>query len=137
MHLHFFLLIRRPSFPKISLILTRSSAPGRAYCRDCSQQLCVRAAPRVSGRPECQPLTRPTICSGDPHFHARARSGAPHFHIRARSGAQFFTLPRHIPTKIWAEFPPPLPPGGSNIRFNQNFSRNFCFTPFGICHCNI
>ena len=39
-----------------------------------------------------------------------------HFHARpgARSGAlAHFTLPRHIPTKIWGEYlPPPPPPGG-------------------------
>ena len=76
------------------------------------------AAPRVS-------QTRPGS-SGDSHFHAQngsssfrspgifklktaqAHSGAPHFH--ARPGAPFFTLPRHIPTKIWGEYPPP-PPG--------------------------
>ena len=49
---------------------------------------------------------------------AQARSGAPHFHARpgARSGAlahAFFTLPRHIPTKIWGEYPPPPPQGTS------------------------
>ena len=27
----------------------------------------------------------------------------------------FFTLPRHIPTKIWGEYPPPPPPGGKII----------------------
>ena len=51
--------------------------------------------------------TCPTVSSRDPHFHARAHSGAPHFHTRALSGAPpFFTLPWHIPTKIWGEYPP-------------------------------
>ena len=42
--------------------------------------------------------TRHIVSSGDPHFHARARSGAPHFHARARSGA------------------PPPPPEPCNLR---------------------
>ena len=45
---------------------------------------------------------------------AQARSGDPHFHRSTRSSfrspCHFFTLPRHIPTKIWGEYPPPPPP---------------------------
>ena len=54
------------------------------------------AAPRVS-------QTRP-VSSGDWHFHAQ--NGSSSF----RSPCPFFTLPRHIPTKIWSEYPPPPPP---------------------------
>ena len=61
---------------------------------------------------------------------AQARSGAPHFPAQNgsssfrspafsrstgssfRSPGPFFTLPRHIPTKIWGEYPPPLGGGG-------------------------
>ena len=79
------------------------------------------AAPRVS-------QTRPGS-SGDSHFHAQ--NGSSSFRSRAfsrstrssfrspvfsrstgssfRSLCPFFTLPRHIPTKIWGESPPPPP----------------------------
>ena len=64
------------------------------------------AAPRVSGR------------SGDSHFHAQNGSSSfrsPTFSRSTgssfRSPCPFFTLPRHIPTKIWGEYPPP--PGRS------------------------
>ena len=41
----------------------------------------------------------PINSSGDPNFHAQASSGPP-----------FFTLPRHIPTKMWGECSTPPPP---------------------------
>ena len=65
----------------------------------------------------------------EPHIFklktAQVRSGAPHFQAQNgprsfrspafsrstgssfRSPGPFFTLPRHIPTKIWGEYPPP------------------------------
>ena len=64
------------------------------------------AAPRVSGR------------SADSHFHAQNGSssfGSPTFSRSTgssfRNPCPFFTSPRHIPTKIWGEYPPPPPPG--------------------------
>ena len=71
--------------------------------------------------------------SGAPHFHAQNGSSSfrnpafssskrlklvrePHIFTLDRElvpePCQFFTLPRHIPTKIWGEYPPP-PPGGN------------------------
>ena len=98
------------------------------------------AAPRLAAVPEIRIFTLKNGSSsfGDSHFHAQkriklvpepriftlktaqARSGAPHFHARpgARSGAlaHCSLCPRHIPTKIWGEYPsPPPPPPGLNV----------------------
>ena len=43
---------------------------------------------------------------------------------RARSGA-LFTLPRHIPTKIWGEFPPPPPPPHLEFISNNHFGEKW------------
>ena len=84
-------------------------------------------APRVSGRPERQPdaswpfsrLKTDQARSGALHF--QAQNGSSSFRRPAfarstgssfRSPGPFFTLPRHIPTKIWGEYPPPPPGGG-------------------------
>ena len=81
---------------KISLISTRSSPPTAGS---------AERAPRRPGS------------SGDSHFHAQ--NGSSSFRSPAfsrstgssiRSPGQVFTLPRHIPTKIWGEYPPPPPP---------------------------
>ena len=62
-------------------------------------------APRVSGR------------SGAPHFPRSKRlklvPETPIFTLDRELVPEplpFFTLPRHIPTKIWGEYPPPPPP---------------------------
>ena len=72
--------------------------------------LCRGAPGLAAGQNASQ--TRPTIRSGDRHFHARAPSSLrrPAF-LRSSSirSSPFFTLPRHIPTKIWDECPPPPP----------------------------
>ena len=103
---------------KISLISTRLSPPTARDGR-LSPNAKRSAAPQVS-------QTRPGS-SGDSHFHAQnggklvspeprifklktaqARSGAPAFSrftgSSFRSPCPFFTLPRHIPTKIWGEY---------------------------------
>ena len=62
--------------------------------------------------------------SGDSHFHAQTAqlssfrsptfsrsSGSPF-----RSSCPFFTLPRHIPTKIWGEYPAPRAPPDAECR---------------------
>ena len=61
--------------------------------------------------------TRPGS-SGDSHFHAQNGSSSfrsPAFSRSTRSSFRspcpFFTLPRHIPTKIWGEYTPPPPLG--------------------------
>ena len=68
----------------------------------------------------------PTACSapfgshsGDSHFHAQNGSSSfrsPTFSRSTgspfRSPCPFFTLPRHIPIKMWGEYPPPPPPPG-------------------------
>ena len=69
----------------------------------------VLAAPRGYSRPECQPDASYKSAPETP-IHARARSRAPHFHARAAPEPPIFTLPWHIPTKMWAEYPPPPPP---------------------------
>ena len=70
--------------------------------------------------------------SGDSHFHGQNgsssfrspenKNGPSSFRSPAfsrstvssfRSPCPFFTLPRHIPTKIWDEYPPPPPPPGA------------------------
>ena len=85
------------------------------------------AAPRVSGRSgdtHFHAQNRDQVRSGDAHFHAQtdqARSGAPHCYVQNGSSlfrsptfsrstgssfwspCQFFTLPRHMPTKIRGE----------------------------------
>ena len=68
--------------------------------------------------------TRPTVSSGDPQFHARARSGAPHFHARARP--THFSLCRStcLPT-FGASTPPPPPPPPPGIQ-QWNFKCHTC-----------
>ena len=99
---------------KMSLISTRSSPPTAGH----------RLA---AGQSASQ--TRPGS-SGDLHFHAQNGSSSfrsPAFSSSKRlklvrspafsrstgslfwSPGPFFTLPRHIPTKIWGEYPPPPP----------------------------
>ena len=108
---------------KISLISTRSSPPTAGSARTQS----VRQRRSVLAVPEIRIFTLKT---------AQARSGAPHFQAQSGSSSfrspafsrstgslfqspgQFFTLPRHIPTKIWGEYPPP-PPSGANF-FSPN-----------------
>ena len=89
---------------QISLISTRSSPPTAGSARTQS----VRQRRGLAAVPEIRIFTLKT---------AQARSGAPHFQARNgstgssfRSPCPFCTLPRHIPTKIWGEYPPP--PGG-------------------------
>ena len=65
------------------------SAPWLAACQGASQ-------------------TCPTVSSGDPHFHARARSGATHFHARARSPVSHFAAAQTYQNLGWV---PPPPPG--------------------------
>ena len=91
----------------ISIISTRSSPPTAGSART---SLCVRQRRGFFSQ------TRPGS-SGDSHFHAQ--NGSSSFRSPAfsrltgssfRSPCSFFTLPRHIPTKIWGEYPPPPPP---------------------------
>ena len=102
---------------KISLISTRSSPPTAGSAQTQRRGL----ARRVLAVPESPIFTLKTD---------QARSGAPHFQPQNgsssfrspplscstgssfRSPCQFFTLPRHIPTKIGGEYPPPPPPRG-------------------------
>ena len=125
-HHHFkFFAVPETIIFKFSIISTRSPPP-----------MAGPAAPRVSGRPECQPDTswqfrRPTFSRSkrlklgpEPHSFtlktAQAQSGAPHFYARpwtsVRRPGPFFTLPRHIPTKIWGEYP--LPGGWTPVYYN-------------------
>ena len=78
-------------------------------------------ARRVLAVPESPIFTLKTdqARSGAPHFKAQNGSSSfrsPPFSRSTgssfRSPCQFFTLPRHIPTKIWGEYPPPPPPPG-------------------------
>ena len=82
----------------------------------------------VSGRPECQPdasyspFRRPAAFSRSsspsslqsPAFSRSSSLRSPAFLCsHSIRSPPFFTLPRHIPTKIWGEYPPPPPPPGS------------------------
>ena len=102
---------------KISLISTRSSPPTASSART----QCVRQRRGLAGVPEIRIFTLKTVQarSGAPHFHAQNGSSSfrsPTFSRSTgssfRSPCPFFTLPRHMPTKIWGEYPPPPPPPG-------------------------
>ena len=97
---------------KISLISTRSSPPTLTAG-------CVRQRRGLAAVPEIRIFTLKTdqARSGAPQFHAQNGSSScrrPAFSRSTgssfRSPCPFFTLPRHIPTKIWGEYPPPPPP---------------------------
>ena len=71
--------------------------------------------------------------SGDSHIHAQKGSSSfrsPAFSSSKRlkfwSPCPFFTLPRHIPTKIWGEYPPP-PPGILGCNENSKFNSNIIY----------
>ena len=106
---------------KISLISTRSSPAmaGSARTQRCGLARRVLAVPespiftlkRIKLVPDPPPPP-------PPHFHAQNGSSSfrrPPFPRSTgssfRSPCQFFTLPRHIPTKIWGWVPPPPPRG--------------------------
>ena len=115
---------------KISLISTRSSPPtaGSARTQSVRQH---RGLTRRAWQFRRVPFSRSKWIKLVPEPHifklktAQARSGAPHFQAQNgsssfrspafsrstgnsfRSPCPFFTLPRHIPTKIWGEYPPP------------------------------
>ena len=113
----------------ISLISTRSSPPTAGSARMQS----VRQRRGLAGVPEIRIFTLKTdqARSGDSHFHAQNGSSSfrspefsrskrlklvpePHIFTCDRElvpePCPFFTLPRHMPTKIWGEYPPPPPP---------------------------
>ena len=122
---------------KISLISTRSSPPTACSARMQS----VRQRRGFAAVPEIRIISLKTdqARSGDSHFHAQNGSssltGAPHFQAQNssssfrsptfsrstgspfRSPCPLFTLPRHITTKIWGEYPPP-----PRVIFSQNRS---------------
>ena len=88
---------------KMTLISTRSSPP-------------TAGSAAAAWRPEIRIFTLKTdqARSGAPHF--QAQNGSSSFRSPAfsrstgssfRSPGPFFTLPRHIPTKIWVNPPPP------------------------------
>ena len=81
---------------------------------------------------------RPTLSSGDPHFHARARCGAPHFH--ALSGTLSLCRNTYLPKFGQVPPPPPPPPPRGisvkkypsqymlqNVSFTGNKNRNVAF----------
>ena len=111
---------------KISLISTRSSPPTAGSAR--TQSVRQRRNPRPFWRYAFSRSKR----IKESHFHAQNGSSSfrsPAFSSSKRSSptfsrstgspfrspCQFFTLPRHIPTKIWGEYPPPPQGGGSKI----------------------
>ena len=107
-----------------------------------------------SGRPERQPdaswqfrrlafsrSKRVKLVPEPPHFHAQNGSSSfrsPAFSRSTGSSFQspgpFFTLPRHIPTKIWGEYPPPPPLRGSKAGRGPELSRR-PFKFFKLCAC--
>ena len=114
---------RRPSFSKFLQFqpVHRLTRPAQSEA----------AAPRVSSQLRT-PARRVLVVLETSIFTLKtdqARSGAPHFQAQNgsssfrspsfsrstgssfRSPCPFFTLPWHIPTKIWDEYPPPPPPG--------------------------
>ena len=102
---------------KISLISTRSSplTVGSARTQSVRQRRGLAAVPEI----RIFTLKTDQARSGATHFHAQNGSSSfrsPTFSRSTessfRSPCQFFTLPRHIPTKILGEYPPPPPPGG-------------------------
>ena len=89
----------------------------------CSQPEPFRQRPGlVAGQSASQ--TRPTVSSGDPHFHARARSRAPQFHAQTCSGAPIFHFAAgHTYQNLgWVPPSPPPPPASSPTTnlFNGN-----------------
>ena len=107
---------------KISLISTRSSPPTAGSARTHSVRQRRGLARRVLAVPQTPIFTLKTdqARSRAPHF--QAQNGSSSFRSAAfsrstgsscRSPCPFFTLPRHIPTKMWGEYPPPPPPGST------------------------
>ena len=95
-----FLPFRRPSFSKCIYVQAVHRRPRPAYW------LTGLAAGKSASQ------TRPTVSSGDIFRSSSLRS------------PPFFTLPRHLTTKIWGECPPP--PSESSLR---NISRmSLCVT---------
>ena len=84
-HHHFtFFAVPETIIFNISLISTRSSPPTAGLPSTSSNAKRSGSAPGLAaGQSASQ--THPPVSSGDPHFHARARSEAPHFHARGRS----------------------------------------------------
>ena len=130
-HHHFtFFAVPETIIFKSSLILTVYHLPRPAQPESVRQRPARMPARRVLAVPETRIFTLKTAQarSGAPQFSrskllklgpeprsftlktAQVRSGAPHFHARPwssfRSPGRFFTLPQHIPTKIWGEYPP-------------------------------
>ena len=109
------------NFSKFSLISTHSSPPTAGSARTQS----VRQRRGLAAVPEIRIFTLKTdqARSGAPHFQAQNGSSSfrrPTFSRSTgssfRSPCPFFTLPRHIPTKIRGEYPsPPPPPGGGGV----------------------
>ena len=111
-----------PIIFKISLISIRSSPPTAGSARTQSVRQRRGLARRVLTVPESETgiftLKTDQARSGAPHF--QAQNGSSSFRSPAfprstgssfRSPCPYFTLPRHIPTKIWGEYPPPPSPG--------------------------
>ena len=104
---------------KISLISTRSSPPttGSARTQSVWQRRGFEAVPEI----RIFTLKTDQARSGDSYFHAQNGSSSfrsPTFSRSPgspfRSPCPFFTFPRHTPTNIWGEYPPP-PPGGIDL----------------------
>ena len=88
---------------KISLISTRSSPATAGSARQHHWLAAGQSASQT--RPGSLRETRIFTLKTDP-----ALSGAPHVQAQNgyfRSRGSFFTLPRHVPSKIWGEYPPP------------------------------
>ena len=115
-HFTFVLPLRRPSFSKF-LYRKRNFKPfitaahGRPTAASPNAK---RSGQRsgVSGRPECQPdasysqFRRPRPLSRSSSLRSPAI-----FMPELAPEPPCFTLPRHIPTNIWGESPPPSPSG--------------------------
>ena len=105
-----FLPLRRPSFSTFLYLQAVPSPPTAGLLRP-AQTRSVRPAPRGYSRPECQPDTSYNSALETPNFMLEPAPETRIFTLEPLQSPPFFTLPWHIPTKMWAECPPPPPPG--------------------------
>ena len=103
-----FLPFWRPPYSTFLYIQAIHCHPRPAYCSQPKRKAFgQRPGVTRSGRPECQPECQPDtsykVSSGDPHFHAQARTGAPHFSLSHGT---------YLPKYGMSAAPPP-PPSGS------------------------
>ena len=108
-HHHFRVFAAPETIFKMSLPSSRSVAAHSRFIAAFGQRSGL-----AYSRPECQTdcETHPTSqVPRPPISHSSPLHQSPAFSCSSHSGAPIFHFAVHIPTKMWAECPPPPPPG--------------------------